>query len=376
LTLAPHAGFTSGFGVVVTVSDGSLTSTKSFLVSQSIVVANSPPVLQAIADQSVEAYPGTLTLMLSASDSDGDPLTFSAQALNQAYFVDQRLGLYFAGSYSQNYLGLNEKWMLSTGGNWYYIVPDGRLYRWGGADPLVATLDSTCWTDPARLHDAAPVAVPVTLTINGNQLTLTPHAGFTSGFGVVVTVSDGSLTSTKSFLVSQSVVVANNPPVLQAIADQSVGSYPGTLTLTLSASDPDGNSLTFSAEAVNQAYLLDQQLGLYFSGSYSQSYLGLNEKWLLSTGGNWYYIVPDGRLYRWGGSNPLVATLDSTYWTDPTLLYNAASSTVPVTLTINGNQLTLAPHAGFTSGFGVVVTVSDGSLTSTKSFLVSRGGAT
>ena len=38
-----------------------------------------------------------LTLTLQGSDPDGDPLTYSAQAINQAYYLKQSLGLYATG---------------------------------------------------------------------------------------------------------------------------------------------------------------------------------------------------------------------------------------------------------------------------------------
>ena len=47
------------------------------------------------------------------------------------------------GAVSGNF---GSEWMQGTGGTWYYIVPDGRLYRWLGStlanDPQVDVLDS------------------------------------------------------------------------------------------------------------------------------------------------------------------------------------------------------------------------------------------
>src|SRR5206468_1768468 len=42
-------------------------------------------------------------------------------------------------------------------------------------------------------------------------------------------------------------------------------------------------------------------------------------------GNQWYYIMPTGQLYLWTGninSGTLVAALDVTYWSDPSLLCN------------------------------------------------------
>ena len=43
-------------------------------------------------------------------------------------------------------------------------------------------------------------------------------------------------------------------------------------------------------------------------------------------GGLWYFLTPEGGLYRWdggGATGPLVATLDPSYHAQPSLLYTA-----------------------------------------------------
>ena len=71
LTLIPENGFIGSFGVTVTASDGNGSDLKSFSVS----VINTPPVLQAISNQS--ASPGEdIVVNLVASDADGDTIGF------------------------------------------------------------------------------------------------------------------------------------------------------------------------------------------------------------------------------------------------------------------------------------------------------------
>lgn len=43
-----------------------------------------------------------------------------------------RLGLLQGPSDYEDWLGLDEKWLASEAGRWYYITPDGKLYRWEG----------------------------------------------------------------------------------------------------------------------------------------------------------------------------------------------------------------------------------------------------
>jgi hypothetical protein len=91
-----------------------------------------------------------------------------AKSLSQrAYELDQQLGLRFRRSYYPNFAGLGEKWIASDSGQWYFITPDGSLYRWNGsrwnasASELVATLDSTFHANPGQLHDAPQASVLV-----------------------------------------------------------------------------------------------------------------------------------------------------------------------------------------------------------------------
>ena len=55
-------------------------------------------------------------------------------------FVGNRFGFYFDGDFHENWAGLKEKWFRGNGGDWYYIVPTGDIYKWDEADTLVAGL--------------------------------------------------------------------------------------------------------------------------------------------------------------------------------------------------------------------------------------------
>jgi hypothetical protein len=52
----------------------------------------------------------------------------------------------------------------------------------------------------------------------------------------------------------------------------------------------------------------------------------MDEKYLVGSGNQYYYILPTGEVYRWGGSvasSTLKATLNSSFWSKPELLWNA-----------------------------------------------------
>ncbi|TWU62677.1 MMPL family protein [Crateriforma conspicua] len=51
-----------------------------------------------------------------------------------------------------------------------------------------------------------------------------------------------------------------------------------------------------------RARQLGQEMGLLYPGEGLNDWGGLDEKWLQSADGGWYYLTPDGKLYRWEGS--------------------------------------------------------------------------
>src|SRR5439155_13433576 len=75
LTIDPVPNFVGSFQVEVSVSDGQASATRVFTVT----VTNSTPVLGALADQTMPTTQDTLTLTLTGTDADSDPLTYSGR---------------------------------------------------------------------------------------------------------------------------------------------------------------------------------------------------------------------------------------------------------------------------------------------------------
>jgi subtilisin family serine protease len=368
---------------------------------------NAAPTLAAIGDRTMTRGQTTLTIQLSASDADGDRLTYSAQVLTcdpmaqLAYELDQSLGLYqWQGSYWTNLRGYGEKYLASATNGVQapcFILPNGELYRWGGSidgSTLIARLSSAYYANPALLHEAAapalaPLADGVSANVSGNVLTIVRGTSFNDNFFVRVNVSDGQTSVGETFKVS----LVNSAPTLAPIGDQSFSAGQTQLNVTLSAADADGDRLTYTAQAsavdpmAKLAYELDQQLGLYqWQGSFWTNLRGYGEKYLASTTNGIQapcFIMPNGNLYRWGGSIPnsvLIATLDKSYYDDPNLICNALPpqyaplSAANVSLGISGNVLTISRAAGFNQDFRVVVGVSDGAAAAQRTFSVFVAG--
>jgi methionine-rich copper-binding protein CopC len=447
-----------------------------------------PPELAAIGNKTMPASQNTLQLNLVATDPNDDPLTFSAVGQSIEHHLDQTLGLTSVSGDYLNWGGRNEKWMSGSANSWFYIVPDGRLFRWLGGnlanDPLVEQLSPATYANLALLHSAQPNNAPASLTINGSTLVIDPNNGFVGKFFVTVTVSDGSFSDSEKFQVTVqadgadttpptvsnrtpaagatistattniditfsepvtgvdvtdlvlsgsgatgavkaapvntsgnvwrfavsglqngpvnvslapdagdiedaagndlapaswsftvSISTTQSPPVLAPIGNQTMSSSQDTLSLNLAATDPNNDPLTFSATAQSIEYHLDQTLGLTLDGGNDWfNYAGLNEKWMKGNNNTWFYIRPDGRLFRQAGGNiandPLIEQLSTATYANIALLHSAQPNNAPATVSVNGSTLLINPNDGFVGKFVVTAAVSDGALTDSEVFQV------
>ena len=273
------------------------------------------------------------TVEVGDSYFGGDLSGSVVEVASKLYDVDQQLNLQKpAAGYYENYRGLNEKYLIGNN-KWYYILPTGELYRWGGsiANSLrLTTLSTEAWRDPSTLHEAKAPSTAASLNYDAStgRLTITSPDGYTGSFQAALRgVVDGQ-TESHYFTVS----IANQAPVLSAIGDVSMSGADDTTTIELDYTDPDGDALTVSAEVVSQMYALDQQLGLKLDrGTDYFNYRGLNEKYFRADDNIWYYILPNGSLYQWGGSiaaSQQVATLPKEVWSNSAQLHNALAPEV------------------------------------------------
>ncbi len=210
LLIDPAPGFVGQFQVVVIVNDGTQSAQRSFQVS----VTNDPPVLATIADQQTTADRGTISVGLSATDADGDPLVYSAQVLavdplaQRAYDLDQRYGLRYGG-YRTNYRGHHEKYMLGNNGRSYYILPNGEVHLWYRSfsrSALVGRLSHEYYDRPSLLYNARqPGLIPstaATVSVVGSDLMIDPRSDFTGSFFVRAAVTDGLSSDNQLFKVT------------------------------------------------------------------------------------------------------------------------------------------------------------------------------
>jgi hypothetical protein len=224
-------------------------------VVNGIAKVNRAPVLDLIGDKNV-GEGQTLTFTISASDLDDDPLTYSASNLPSGASFDPTTRTFsWTPSYDQ----------VGTYPNVHFEVSDGHLTDF---EDITITVNDV---------NRAPVLNPIgdktvdegqtlTFTISASDLDDDPLTysasnlpggasfdpatktfSWTSSYDQVGTypnvhfeVSDGHLTD------FEDITITVNDPVLNPIGDKTVDEGQ-TLTFTISASDLDDDSLTYSA---------------------------------------------------------------------------------------------------------------------------------
>jgi hypothetical protein len=348
-------------GTVYAINDATL-----FAVGRPTNISLFPVPNQQVATGSSLAVP------LLATAPNNVSLTYSGFAVSQAYGLWSQYEFFSDGNLDFNYGGQQEKWFQGSGSAWFFILPSGSVYQWDGTlnqatGTFIATLPISYYNDPSLLYNAQAGNPVATVTASGSVLTITPSAGFTGTFDVRATVTDGT------FAVSRYITVtatsANQPPVLSSLSDGNIAR--GTsYTVALSASDTDGDPLTYGGSAVSQAYRLKVGFGFFSDGNLYFNIYGQQEKWFQGAAGTWYFILPSGALYQWDGTanqatGTLLATLDVSYYADPSRLYNA---TAGATVSVTGNMLTVTPDANFTGVLTVTATASDGFTTVSQIF--------
>ncbi|MCI0376980.1 MAG: PQQ-dependent sugar dehydrogenase [Gemmataceae bacterium] len=329
------------------------------------------PVFSPINDQTFSTQ--SMNISLNATDGDGDSITYLASAQSLAFILDQRNQFFSTGNLHENFGGRNERWMLTAGGLWHFILPNGELYRWDGqaqqaTGPFVAALGSDVWENPNLLMNATPNP-RATLTVNGSTLTVTRDAGTNLSIFVTAVAGAGQLADFEYFTLS---VQPDRPPELSPIADRTLLHHQQSVTVSITATDPDGETPTLSATAQPWAFVLDQQLGLNTTGNLWFNFGGKNEIWVQAANGQWYFLLPNGELYRQTGpaaTGTLIATIGTTFYANPSALYNA-QPTPHATLSFSGNDLTVTRQAGFSESLVVTVRAADGPLVDTESFKV------
>ena len=117
-------------------------------------------------------------------------------------------------------------------------------------------------TDPdpgdTLTFSTSPLPANATFDNSTGFFTFNPDGNQAAVYSVTFSVSDGYATDSETIAIT--VEDANQPPVLNPITNQTVDEM-ATLAFNISASDPDGDELTFSASWMPSGSVLEHQQG-------------------------------------------------------------------------------------------------------------------
>ena len=254
-TGTPDFGDSGVYNVTFQISDGSLTDSET--ISISVANVNRDPVLAAIGNKSVDEN-STLSFGVSASDPDGDTVTVTTSALPSWMSFN---GTTFTGMPGSSDAGTYQVTFTANDGN-------------GGTDAETITITVNEMNNPPTIQAIANVMLmegnsttvtPVGndpdgdstfftfsgteawMSFDGSVLTLTPQPGDAGTYPVSITISDTDLTDTANFDII--VTPFNSAPTLDPVGNQSVNEGE-MLIVNLTASDPEGDSLTFGSSGL------------------------------------------------------------------------------------------------------------------------------
>lgn len=245
------------------------------------------PVIES--QPALEMWPGQAVARrtVSVTDADGDPARVSASVVTLNRFLDQKYQFEAVLPSLQNQARMNEKWIWSASAGWFFVTPQGQLFRQVSAGASmtfehISDVPTAVYSDPTQLVEpSAMVSLSWSVTVSENTLSVNTAGVFgivnPNPFAVIVSATDGVHMTSAGFAV---------------------------------------------VRANSMAERLDAALNFSHQTTYPTNVLGLNEK-LLSSAAGWHYILPNGRVHEFA-TQQFVAQLTTAYYQHPQLLHNAS----------------------------------------------------
>ena len=282
LSIDPTSGVISGtvaaldangspYSVTVTASDGGASDSQTFdWTIAHVVIADPGPQIDAPGD--------TVSLPIQASDPDGDALTFGATGLPAGLSINATTGV-IAGAISGT-AGSDTPYSVTVSasdGTETATLPVSWTVTNGGVAVTNPGGQTSAEGDDVSLSIGAtdPAGLPLTFSAVGlpSGLGIDPASGVISGtvdstdaetqdgvYAVTVSADDGQ-GSNGSATFTWTVSHTNQAPVLDDPGDQ-LNTVGDTVSLGLSAYDPDGDTLTYSASGLPAGLTIDGSTGL------------------------------------------------------------------------------------------------------------------
>jgi len=248
------------FAVTAYDSNGNESSYSNIVESPPVSAVNNAPVLNPIGTKTI-GEGSQLSFTISGSDPDNDALTYSASNLPAgAIFSSATRSFVWIPDFDS---GTNTRVYAVT-----FQVSDGSLtdeetvtinVTHVNRSPVLASIGTqnltegdslnlvVSATDPdgdAIFYSASNLPSGAVFTPSTRSLSWIPDTTQGGSYSVTISASDGSLSAAETFTIN--VATANQAPVLATIGNQTV-SENTLLSFVVNASDPENDSLSFSA---------------------------------------------------------------------------------------------------------------------------------
>jgi hypothetical protein len=262
----PTFAQSGNYNVTITVTDNGTPAASDFeIVTITVGNVNRAPVMGTIGASQTATEGQLLTFTATASDPDGNAVTFSGSNLPTGATVSPSGVFSWTPSFTQAgpypnvtitatdngtpALTASQSFTIAVGNvnRPPVLTPIGARTATVGA-PLTFTATATDPDGDTLVFSAGNLPAGATLTPAG-AFSWTPAVGQTGTFSVTVTVTDNGTPAQNDFEIVTITVGTganvNRPPVLNPIGAKSVNEGQ-PLTFTATATDPDGGPLTFS----------------------------------------------------------------------------------------------------------------------------------
>jgi hypothetical protein len=440
VTVTPAAGQIGTATITVTVSDGSLSSTDTFVLTVS-ATGNTAPTISDIANRTVTQGTSTGAIAFTVGDAETAPasLTVTGTSSNQTLVPNANVVIGGSGanrtitvtpaagqvgtatitvSVSDGTLTTTDTFVLTvnavanTAPTITNIVDQTTVS--GTATTAIAFTVGDAQTAPANLvvtgSSSNPTLVPTANIVFGGSganrtVTITPAAGQVGTSTITVSVSDGSLTATDTFVLTVT-APANTAPTISNVTDRTVttGTSTGAIAFTIGDAQTAPANLTVTGTSSNTT--LVPNANIVFGGSGANRTVTVTPASGQVGTATITISVSDGSLTA---TDTFVLTVSAAANTAPTISNLADrsvvvgtstgaiaftigdSQTAPANLTVTGTSsnttlvpnanivlggsganrtVTVTPAAGQIGTATITVTVSDGSLTTSDTFVL------
>ena len=254
--------------ITITANSAGLTDTEIFTLTITALAVDNPPTIDTITNISVEVG-ASLTVNISAFDPDGEIPTLSySPELLYATFTDNRNGtatlVFNPGpevdpgvtniTITANSAGLTDTEIFTL-----TITPSDSPPSINPINDVFVQVDTSLTVnitasdpDDGQTPSLAysPILPYATLTTNDNgTATLVFNPGLEVPLGdtnITITASSGELTDIEQFTLTITNTAVDNPPTINPINDVSVQAGGSSITVNITATDPDGEIPTLS----------------------------------------------------------------------------------------------------------------------------------